>query len=159
MRAAPVLAILLCLAAGRAAADSTLWTAVEDSTLDAMRGGFDFGNGLTVSFGIERAVYINGALVTSTTLNVGDLARVTPEHAALVNRQAAAMNLVQNGPGNLTTLSSGDLARPGTVIQNTLNNQQIQSQTIINATSNSLGLMKTLNTLTSLREALGNSVR
>ena len=159
MRAAPVLAILLCLAAGRATADSTLWTTVEDSTLDAMRGGFDFGNGLMVSFGIERAVYINGALVTSTTLNVGDLARVTPEHAALVNRQAAAMNLVQNGPGNLTTLSSSDLATPGTVIQNTLNNQQIQSQTIINATSNAMGLMKTLNTLTSLREALGNAVR
>lgn len=159
MRAAPVLALCLCLASGNVAADSAPWTSVDDSTLDAMRGGFDFGAGLMVSFGIERAVTINGVLVTSTTIHVGDLARVTPEQAALVNRQAAAMNLVQNGPGNTVTLSGGDLSTPGTFIQNTLNNQHIQSQTVINASSNALGLMKTLNTLTSLREALGNSVR
>ena len=44
MRAAPLLALGLCLslAAGRAAADAPLWTAVEDSTLESMRGGFDF---------------------------------------------------------------------------------------------------------------------
>ena len=94
MRAAPVLALCLGLVAGQAAAESALWTSVDDSTLDAMRGGFDFGAGLMVSFGIERAVTINGVLVTTTTINVGDLARVTPEQAALVNRQAAAMNLV-----------------------------------------------------------------
>jgi alpha/beta superfamily hydrolase len=159
MRAAPVLALCLCLVSSHAAADSALWTAVDDSTLDAMRGGFDFGAGLMVSFGIERAVTINGVLVTSTTINVGDLTRVTPEQAAQVNRQAAAMNLVQNGPGNTVTLSGSELSAPGTIIQNTLNNQHIQSQTVINASSNALGLMKTLNTLTSLREALSNSVR
>lgn len=154
-----ILALCLCLAAGRADADGPLWTAVNDSTLASMRGGFDFGNGLMVSFGIERAVYINGSLVTSTTINVGDLARVTPEQAALVSRQEAAINLVQNGPGNAAALTSSDLATPGTVIQNTLSNQNIQSQTIINASTNALSMMKTLNTLTSLRDALGNSVR
>jgi hypothetical protein len=159
MRAAALLALCLCLAADRAAAEAPLWTAVEDSTLASMRGGFDFGNGLSVSFGIERAVYINGALVTTTAINVGDLARVTPEQATLIGRQAAAINLVQNGPGNAAALTGSDLATPGTVIQNTLSNQNIQSQTIINASSNALGLMKTLNTLSSLREALGNSVR
>jgi len=159
MRAASLLALCLCLAAGRASAETPLWTAVEDSTLDAMRGGFDFGNGLSVSFGIERAVYINGALVTTTSINVGDLARVTPEQAAVLGRQAAAINLIQNGPGNAAALTGSDLATPGTVIQNTLNNQNIQNQTIINASSNALGLIKTLNTMTSLREALGNSVR
>ena len=66
---------------------------------------------------------------------------------------------MQNGPGNVSTLTGSDLATPGTVIQNTLSNQNIQSQTIINASSNALGLMKTLNSLTSLRDALGNSVR
>lgn len=159
MRAAPALALCLGLACGHAAAGSALWTAVDDSTLDTMRGGFDFGAGLMVSFGIERAVTINGVLVTSTIINVGDLARVTPEQAALVNRQAAALNLVQNGPGSTSSLSGVDLSAPGTVIQNTLSNQHIQSQTVINASSNALGLMKTLNTLSALREALGNSVR
>ena len=159
MRAALTLSVCLALAAGSAAAGTSVWTAVEDSTLASMRGGFDFGNGLSVSFGIERAVTINGALVTSTTINVGDLARVTPEQAAVISRQAAAINLVQNGTGNAAALPGNDLATPGTVIQNTLSNQNIQSQTIINASSNALGLMKTLNTLTSLRDALGNSVR
>lgn len=159
MRAANILALCLALVAGRAAAEAPLWTAVEDSTLASMRGGFDFGNGLSVSFGIERAVYINGALVTSTSINVGELARVTPEQAMQISRQAAAINLVQNGTGNAAALSGGDLATPGTVIQNTLDNQNIRSQTIINASSNAMGLMKTLNTLTSMREALGNSVR
>jgi hypothetical protein len=159
MRAATALALCLSLAAGGAAAEAPLWTAVEDSTLASMRGGFDFGNGLSVSFGIERAVTINGVLVTSTSINVGDLARVTPEQAMLISRQAAAINLVQNGNGNAAALNGGDLATPGTVIQNTLNDQTIRSQTIINASSNALGLMKTLNTLASLREALGNSVR
>ena len=160
MRAASALALCLCIAAGSAGAtDGALWTAVDDSKLDSMRGGFDFGNGLRVSFGIERAVYINGALVTSTTLNVGDLARVTPEQAALVNRQASAMNLVQNGSGNAVALTGGELSTPGTIVQNTLSNQNIQTRTVINATSNALGLMKTLNSLTSLREAIGNSVR
>ena len=159
MRAALTLSLCLSLAAGSAAAETSVWTAVEDSTLASMRGGFDFGNGLSVSFGIERAVTINGALVSSTTINVGDLARITPEQAAVINRQAAAINLVQNGTGNTAALTGSDLATPGTVIQNTLNNQNIQSQTIINASSNALGMMKMLNTLSSLRDALGNSVR
>ena len=159
MRAALALSLCLSLAAGSAAAETPLWTAVEDSTLASMRGGFDFGNGLSVSFGIERAVTINGALVSSTTINVGDLARVTPEQAAMINRQAAAINLVQNGSGNIATLTGSDLATPGTVIQNTLNNQNIQTQTIINASSNALGMIKMLNTLGALRDALGNSVR
>ena len=159
MRAALALSLCLSLAAGSAAAETPLWTAVEDSTLASMRGGFEFGNGLSVSFGIERAVTINGALVSSTTINVGDLARVTPEQAAMINRQAAAINLVQNGSGNIATLTGSDLATPGTVIQNTLNNQNIQTQTIINASSNALGMIKMLNTLGALRDALGNSVR
>jgi hypothetical protein len=151
--------LCLCLAAGGAVAESAPWTSVDNRTLDAMRGGFDFGNGLSVSFGITRAVYINGVLVTSTTLNVGDLARITPDQAALVNRQATAMNLVQNGPGNTVALPGSDLVKPGTIIQNTLNNQNIQNQTVIDLTSNAMGLVKNLNALTSLRDALGNAIR
>ncbi|MGN5480352.1 hypothetical protein ACTMU2_37045 [Cupriavidus basilensis] len=46
-----------------------------------MRGGFDAG-GLQVSFGIERAVYINGALVVATSLNIPDVGRITTDQAA-----------------------------------------------------------------------------
>ena len=57
---------------------------------------------------------------------VGDLARVTPEQATVLSRQAAAINPVQNEPGNASTLNANDLATPGTVIQNTSSNQNIQ---------------------------------
>ena len=49
--------------------------AVSDTSLGSVRGGYS-GNGLNISFGIERAVYVNGALVTTTSLNFGDLGQI-----------------------------------------------------------------------------------
>ena len=53
-----------------------LWSnrkAVSEEQLDTMRGGFEAPNGLQVSFGIERAVFINGELVAATRLIVSNL--------------------------------------------------------------------------------------
>jgi len=86
-------------------AQDTLWMAVGDQTLDSLRGGFRMGDGLTVSFGISRAVYINGALITETTLNIGRMADITPAQATQLSQKLATLNLVQNGPGN--TFASG----------------------------------------------------
>jgi hypothetical protein len=224
------------------------WLAVSDNSLDQMRGGFDAGAGLMVSFGIERAVYINGNLTTSISFNIpdvsklaadqvriaanqtilaadharvvteqakatadqarlaadqakvtagqaglaaspaglseqvriaseqakisGEQARLTSEQAKISSEQArltseqakissvtgASVNLVQNGPGN--TFQPGPLSQAvaATVIQNTLNNQSIQSLTVINTTVNSLSVLKGLNAQASLRDALGNSL-
>jgi hypothetical protein len=47
-----------------------------DAELDGMRGGFEVNAGntqLKISFGIERAVFINGDLVTQTKLTIPDL--------------------------------------------------------------------------------------
>ncbi|WER49598.1 flagellin [Cupriavidus sp. WKF15] len=57
------------------------WKPVAREQLEEMRGGFDAG-GLQVSFGIERAVYINGALVVATSLNIPDVGRITTDQAA-----------------------------------------------------------------------------
>jgi hypothetical protein len=141
-----------------AASSGDEWLTLNNRALDAIRGGFDVGNGLIVTFGIARAVYINGNLVTTTALNIGDLSKVTPEQAMAFNRQAAALNLVQNGPGNTFQPGAGNANSPTTVIQNTLSNQNIRSQTIINATSNALGMIKGMNTMSTLRDALNNSV-
>ncbi|WP_326942241.1 hypothetical protein [Actimicrobium sp. GrIS 1.19] len=141
-----------------AASSGDEWLTLNNRALDAIRGGFDVGNGLIVTFGIARAVYINGNLVTTTALNIGDLSKVTPEQAMAFNRQATALNLVQNGPGNTFQPGAGSVNSPTTVIQNTLSNQNIRSQTIINATSNALGMVKGLNTMSTLRDALSNSV-
>lgn len=45
----------------------------EAERLDSVRGGFTTPAGLQFSFGIERAVYVNGDLVATTTLNLSNL--------------------------------------------------------------------------------------
>ncbi|MEO8407109.1 MAG: hypothetical protein ABI476_01600 [Oxalobacteraceae bacterium] len=131
---------------------------VSDTDLDQMRGGFDTGSGLLVSFGIQRAVYINGNLVTTTSFHIPDVSKVTSAQAAMLGSAAGTVNVVQNGPGN--TIQSGALSQAvaGTVIQNSLNNQHIQNLTIIDTTTNSLGMLKSLNSQSALKDALSNSL-
>lgn len=138
-------------------ASAGVWMTVSNETLDHMRGGFDPGNGLLVSFAITRAVYINGNLVTQTTLDFSHLTDLSAAQSAQLGKQLAGINLVQNGPGNTAqALPSG--ASVGTIVQNTLNNQQIRSQTVIDASSNSLGMMKNLNTLSTLNSAVNAAI-
>ena len=166
---------------------SEVWMAASNKTLNSMRGGFDLGAGLLVSFGITRSVSINGSLIVTTSFNIPNLSMITPQQAALVNQQVGSFNLVQNGPGNtvqpssstvpassvspgpltVNTVTSGTAtvtsapiggASLGTFIQNTLNNQQIQSQTVINASTNSMGMYKGMNMFNSLNAAQTNAL-
>lgn len=130
-----------------------VWLSVGDRALDGLRGGFDVGGGLLVSFGITRAVYINGEMVAQTSLNFGRISNLTAAQAAQLSRQMAALNVVQNGPGNSVEPASNGTA-VGTIIQNTLDNQHIVNQTVINASSNASGMMKSLNTQGTLNDAL-----
>ena len=143
--------------AGHDAKDQWL-AAVSDTNLEQMRGGFDTGSGLLVSFGIQRAVYINGNLVTTTSFNIPDVSKVTSTEAAMLGSTIGTTNVVQNGPGN--TIQPGALSQAvaATVIQNSLNNQNIQNLTIIDTTTNSLGMLKSMNSQSTLRDALSNSV-
>ena len=137
-----------------------VWMAVSDQALDDLRGGFDLGGGLMVSFGITRAVYINGDLVTQTTFNADRLSGLTPVQAAQLGRQMQGLSLVQNGPGNSIDATAAAAGSGfGTVIQNTLDNQKIVNQTVINATTNAQSLIKGLNTQGTLNDSLFNAVR
>ena len=155
--AAPLLlAALLGLVPALPAHADAIWQAVSDRRLERQRGGFDLGGGLLVSFGITRAVYVNGDLVTQTTLDFGRIANLTPAQATQLAQQMAALNLVQVGPNNRVdpqVLASGT----GTIIQNTLNNQQILNRTVIDARSNAMGMMKSLNLHDTLNEALSRA--
>ncbi len=66
--------------------------------------------------------------------------------------------LIQNGPGN--TFSPGLLtqATGATFIQNSINNQTIQSVTIINTTTNSMELLKGANLQSTLLDAITQAV-
>ncbi|MGJ7508915.1 hypothetical protein [Variovorax sp. GT1P44] len=141
----------------RVARREEVWMAVSNQTLDRQRGGFDPGNGLLVSFGITRAVYINGSLVTQTTLDFGQVNNLTPVQAAQLNKQLSTLNLVQNGPGNTVQPQQGG-ANYGTVIQNTLDNQHIVNQTVINATSNAAGMLRNFNIQSTVSDGVARAI-
>jgi len=131
--------------------------AVSEKLLDGVRGGFGV-DGLNISFGIERAVYINGSLVTTTSLNLSDLGRITAGSGATVIN-AGTIGLIQSGAGNLMSAGTFSSGAVGTVIQNTLDGQKIQNLTVINATTNSLGALRGVNLESSMRGAVIDSLR
>lgn len=135
------------------------WLAASDYALDQLRGGFDVGAGLMVSFGISRAVFINGQLVTSTSFQVGDITRLTPAQAEVLRQQFSSQaKIVQNGAGN-TVDASAAIVPLATYVQNTLNNQTIRNETVIQATSNGLSLAKSLNLQSTLSDSLNSAIR
>ena len=123
-----------------------------------MRGGFEAAGGLQISFGIERSVYINGSLVTTTSLNVADSGQVTTVSSnQLVPGSSIA--LIQSGANNTFRSGPGTATNAAIVIQNSLDNQKIQGVTVVTATVNSLALTKSANIQSSIQDALTGSLR
>ena len=126
------------------------WVPVDPARLADMRGGLSMPSGLSLSFGIERLVYVNGQLVASATLQIPDLGRMTVEQANAL----AAINegrVVQIGEGNrIDPAASGNAL----VIQNTLDGQNISAQTTLNVGVGTLGMLQELNSYDALRSAL-----
>ena len=175
-----------------AAQAESVWLAASDAQLGALRGGFQVGEGLMVSFGISRVAYINDRLVASTTLHLGELNRLTAMQAGrlsqlplrpvasahaqptalqavvqpqlglalqgaeppqvLIGPQTAPQaQVIQNGPGNVVQALDLPWA---TVIQNSLNEQLLRTQTVINVSTNGLGALRYLNLQNTLDIAL-----
>ncbi len=136
-----------------------LWLTVSDRKLDHLRGGFDFGSGLVVSFGISRVVYVNEQLVASTAFELGDVAHLSQDQVHALGQQLATMTgqVVQNGPGN--TIDPSALSVPlSTYIQNTFNNQNIRVETVIQAATNGMSMLKGLNFQALMNDALTNAI-
>jgi hypothetical protein len=114
---------------------------VPNARLDTVRGGFDLGNGLVASFGIVRAVYVDGGLVSYTSVNIPDIAHITTQQATALASALGTVN-VQIGPGNSFTPSSMGQTAGATVIQNTLNNQTISNLTTLNVGVNTLNAFR-----------------
>ena len=125
--------------------------AVDDETLDGLRGGFEAPGGLRMSFGIERAVYINGVLESTTQLKVDDLGKAVATLPA-----GTTLKVIQNGPGNRieTTLPASLL---GTVIQNSLDNQTLRVVNKIDIKVNSVELFSGARMQQSLSDALNRA--
>jgi len=126
------------------------WVPVDPALLADMRGGMMLPSGLSLSFGIDRLVYVNGDLVASTRLHIADIAQMTQEDAAAL----VALNqgtVIQVGSGN--AISPGP-ATNGLVIQNTLDNQDIRALTSLQVGVDTLGLLQEINSYDALHNAL-----
>jgi hypothetical protein len=147
-----ILPIALAVAALGAPRPATAQQAVDDARLDSVRGGFDLGGGMFAAFGISRAVYVNGALVAQTAVQVPDVARITAVQAGALTTANAA-RVIQIGLGNHVD-PAVLLHMGGTVIQNTLDNQRVKSLTTIDVTVSGLDTFRSLNLQDSLQPAL-----
>jgi hypothetical protein len=76
-----------------------------------------------------------------------------------VSGSGSSLALIQSGPGNVVQSGTVAPASMATVVQNTLNNQKIQNVTVINATVNSMEILRTLNLQSTISDAVNNSVR
>jgi hypothetical protein len=147
---------------GRETLVAQAWRVADDAQLEAMRGGFELGSlvpGLAVSFGFARSVSINGERVFEMRFNLPDLAHITTDQAKQVSAVLAHAMVVQNGLGN--SVGSGTTQRglgTATVVQNSLNNQNIQTLTQIDAGVNSMGLLRSILTRGTLRDALMDAI-
>lgn len=178
--------------------DFTLRSPVTEEVLDSMRGGFQRdSDGPFMSFGIERNVFDNGKLVSSTVLKIPDLARFADrrdwnpfadhsnrrssedhsgkrpvvEHSTVkpvvdrtdmrpvANHPNETFTLIQSGPGNALPHDVSSLPPFTTIIQNSLDNRTIQSQTVINATVEALTWARSLQLGNALSQASIEAIR
>jgi|MudIll2142460700_1097286.scaffolds.fasta_scaffold496341_1 hypothetical protein len=130
--------------------------------LDAARGGYQAGKDLMFSFGVEKATYINGVLQATSTLNllqpggaVGGLSQVP-----------FPLTLIQNGnPGdpnvgkNFSAFTLPGQGFQGTIIQNSLDLQKLQTITKISVGLNVLGAFRANNLSSILNQQLIRSGR
>lgn len=130
---------------------------LDESRLEAIRGGFDLGNGLVASFGISRAIYINGNLVAQVSVSIPDVSQIDRKQAESLATLVNGVTLIRNGPGNFVDPASFNQAAGAIVIQNTLDNQRIQALTTLDTRVRDLGQFSSLNLANTLQQALVNS--
>lgn len=131
--------------------------AVDGAALDAVRGGFAYGDSLLVTLGIERLVTVNGNVALQNVVQFGDIGKLANGQAQLAS-DALMPRLIQNGQAAEVTTSLPAGALGGTFIQNSLNDQLINNQTTIRASVNSAGMLQTMNFNASLNQALNNAI-
>jgi len=153
-----VAAALACCAPAMAAPPATVlgaeWVAIDPALLDDMRGGFITPGGASLSFGIERAVFVNGELLATTRVQIPDIARMSGDQARELERFNNGV-VVQVGGGNSFQPSAA--APGGVVIQNTLDGQDIRALTTVNVGVDTLQAFQDLNTQSTLSHAMVTS--
>lgn len=138
--------------------------AASDQELAHIRGGFVTNDGLLVSFGIDRAIYVNGVLDTASSLRLDQTTGGAGQQQFTASAVGGnAVKVVQIGPQGSNVFNASKIVSslPGgfTVIQNSLNHQVISNSTIINASVTNMNLFRDMNLSVALRQQLINAVR
>jgi hypothetical protein len=152
-----VCAAALLGAATQVQATPADWVAVDAAMLDGLRGGFVTPAGLTVSLGIERLVSMNGEVVSRTSFQIAELGGINAEQARQTSAALSEVKLIQKGGDNMMLAGFSGATLAGTVIQNTLDDQHIASSTVINASVNSISLLKTINFQGNVSDAIARA--
>jgi len=157
----PALLLALCAALGalpaaQAAGPARFGAPVAAEVLDDTRGGFEIAGGLSLSLGIERVVSVNGEVMARTNIAIPDLAAMTGDQARLAQNALGAAQLIQIG-GNNYAAADLNLPNGATLLQNTLNGQDIRTATTITSTVNSMSLLKDMNFQSTIRDAVVRS--
>lgn len=150
---------LLCAALGAMPAvhaAERLGKPVDAEALDKTRGGFEVAGGLSLSLGIERVVSVNGEILARTNIAIPDLSAMTADQARLTQDAIGAAHMIQIG-GNNYAAADLNLPNGATLIQNTLNGQDIRTATTITSTVNSMSLLKDMNFQSTIRDAVVRS--
>jgi hypothetical protein len=85
---------------------------LEDERLEALRGGFENAQGFQFAFAIERAVVVNGELITSTRLVIDDLSSLLAGGVPSVQLIASVRNVVQDRVANAVSPASSTPSPP-----------------------------------------------
>lgn len=127
--------------------------------LSDIRGGYVAGNGLEVSFGIDKMLAVNGVLLANDTLSFMLSAAANQGTATGVSGSMAGK--VQNGANNSIDLSVLSGLRPDsfTFIQNTLDRAVIQNTTTIDVSVTVRNLYRDLNLSSMMNRQLIDSLR
>lgn len=94
--------------------------AVGGGRLAQLRGGFEAPSGLQFSFAIERAVMINGELVSTTRLVLNDLMPLLTGGKPDVQLIGTVRDIVQSGLGNVVTVPNARIGAPATASPETV---------------------------------------
>ncbi len=128
--------------------------------LESTRGGYKAGTDMMFSFGIEKAVYVNGVLEATNSLNL-----LSPGGGAGgFSRVPFPGTLVQIGnPGDPNSGTNFSAISPdnfrGIIVQNSLDQQRIANITKISVGLNILGAYRENNLSAILNQQLFRSIR
>lgn len=111
--------------------------------LDVTRGGYQAGKDLMFSFGVEKAIYLNGVLEATSSLN---LLQPGGEGSQLANVPFPGTLIQVGKPGDLSIGKNFSAISPdsfrGIILQNSLDKQWITNVTKISVGLNVLGALR-----------------